>query len=58
MEQQICPESIIGGNSHVFMALRLKAFMSRVGSFAFKEAVGVADNGSNFNGNLGNWSRD
>lgn len=29
-----------------------KSFMSRVGSCAFKEAVGVADNGGNFNSNL------
>lgn len=58
MEEQIYPISIIGKNSLVSVTLSLKVFVSRIESCAFKEAIGVADNGNNFNNNLDNWSKD
>ena len=42
----------MGGKSLVSMALRSKFPMSRVGSCAFEEAIGEADNGGNFNDDL------
>lgn len=36
------------------MTLSLKVFISRIESCTFKEAIGIADNGNNFNNNLDN----
>lgn len=41
-------------NSLVSIILCSKVFISRVRSYAFKEAINVADNKSNFNSNLDN----
>lgn len=39
-------------NSLIFIALRLKDFINKVGNYTLKEVVDIADNEDNFNNNV------